>query len=135
MVPSAPVKFFTSQRMLPVARKDDLPTTQESSVIYEHKCHSDSRYVGRTSQRLQDRIKQHVPQWLRPQLTRGRQSQRHRSCKRNDTKRHQLYQSTAASTWWCGPRPRLGWVEMSVGLPEGPRYPRHSPLFFRYAAP
>ena len=46
-----------------------------------------------------------------------------------------LHQSTAASTWWCGPRPRLGLVEMAVGLPGGPSYPGHSPSFFRYAAP
>ena len=46
-----------------------------------------------------------------------------------------LHQSTAASTWWCGPRPRLGWFEMAVGLPEGPIYPEHSPSFFRDAAP
>ena len=39
-----------------------------------------------------------------------------------------LHQSTAASTWWCGPRPRLGWVEMAVGLPEGPSYTGHSPF-------
>ena len=32
--------------------------------IYEYKCHCYSRYVGRTFQRLRDRIKQHVPQWL-----------------------------------------------------------------------
>ena len=51
---------FTSKRMLPVARKDVLPTTQKSFVIYEYKCHCDIRYGGRTSQRLQDRIKQHV---------------------------------------------------------------------------
>ena len=53
---------FTSKRMLPVACKDVLLTIQKSVVIYEYKCHCDSRYVGRTSQRLQDRIKQHVPQ-------------------------------------------------------------------------
>ena len=47
---------FTSKCMLPVARKDVLPTTKKSSVTYEYKCHCDSRYVGRTSQRLQDRI-------------------------------------------------------------------------------
>ena len=46
-----------------------------------------------------------------------------------------LHQSTAASTWWCGPRPRLSWVEVAVGLPEGPSYSGHSPSFFRYAAP
>ena len=43
---------FTSKRMLPVARKDVLFTVQKSFVIYEYKCHCDSRYVGRTSQRL-----------------------------------------------------------------------------------
>ena len=77
---------FTSKRMLPVARKDVLLAIRKSFVIYEYKCHCDSRYVGRTSQRLQDRIKQHVPQWLRQQLTRPRRSQPHRSCKQNDTK-------------------------------------------------
>ena len=71
--------------MLPVARKDVLPTSQKISVIYKYKCNCDSRYVGRTSQRLQDRIKQHVPQWLIQQLTRPGRSQPHRSCRRNDT--------------------------------------------------
>ena len=55
-------RVFTSKRMLPVACKDVLSAIQKSFVIYEYKCHCDSRYVGRTSQRLQDRIKQHVPQ-------------------------------------------------------------------------
>ena len=30
---------------------------------------------------------------------------------------------------------RLGWVEMAVGLPEGPSYPGHSSSIFPYAAP
>ena len=77
---------FTSKHMLPVARKDVLPTIQKSLVIYQYKCHCNSQYVGRTSQRLQDRTKQHAPQWLRQQLTRPRRFQPHRSCKRNDTK-------------------------------------------------
>ena len=34
-----------------------------------------------------------------------------------------LHQSTAASTWWCCLRPRFGWVEMAVGLPDGSSYP------------
>ena len=71
--------------MLPVARKDVLPTTQKSSVVYEFKCHCDSWYVGQTSQRVQDHIEQHVPQLLRQRLTRLRRSQFHRSCKRKDT--------------------------------------------------
>ena len=39
----------------------------------------------------------------------------------------ELHQSTAALTWWCGLQSRLGWVEVAVGLPEGPRYSGHSP--------
>ena len=45
------------------------------------------------------------------------------TCKASKIK---LHQSTAASTWWCGPQPRLGWVKIAVGLPEGPSYPGHS---------
>ena len=46
--------IFTSKCMLPVARKDALPTTPKSSVVYEYSCHCDSRYVERPTQRLQD---------------------------------------------------------------------------------
>ena len=46
-----------------------------------------------------------------------------------------MHQSTATSTSWCGPRPRLGWVKMAVGLSEGPSYPRHSPSFFAMLPP
>ena len=46
---------------------------------------------------------------------------------------HKLHESTAASTWWC--RPRLGWVEMAVGFPEGPSYPGHSPFIFSLCCP
>ena len=34
-----------------------------------------------------------------------------------------LHQSTATSTWWYGPRLRLGWVEMAVGFPRVPVTP------------
>ena len=74
------------KRTLPVARKDILTTTHKSFVMYEYKCHCDSRYLKRTSQRLQNRINQYVPQWLRQQLTCPRRSQPHRLCKQNDTK-------------------------------------------------
>ena len=77
---------FTFKRMLPVAHKNVLFTIQKSFVTYEYQCHCDSRYVGRASQRIQDRIKQHVLQWLRQQLTCPRRSQPHRSCNRTDNK-------------------------------------------------
>ena len=72
---------FVSRQMLPASRKDVLPAIQKSSAIYEHKYHCDSRYVGRTAQRLQDRIKQHVSKWLR-QHTASQRVQPNRACKR-----------------------------------------------------
>ena len=72
---------FVSRQMLPASRKDVLPAIQKSSVIYEYKRHCDSRYVGRTAQRLQDRIKQHVPKWLR-QHTASQRVQPNRACER-----------------------------------------------------
>ena len=72
---------FVSRQMLPASRKDVPPVIQKSSVIYEYKCHCDSQYVGRTAQRLQDRIKQHVPKWLR-QHTASQRVQPNQACKR-----------------------------------------------------
>ena len=44
---------------------DAVPYTQQSLVIYQYVCRCDSRYVGRTSLRLQERINQHIPQSIR----------------------------------------------------------------------
>ena len=60
----AHVVYKTNQLLL-VANKDVLPALQNSHVIYQFSCHSDRRYVGRTSQSLQDRIKQHVQKSIR----------------------------------------------------------------------
>ena len=72
---------FVFRQMLPASRKDVLPAIQKSFVIYKCKCHCDSRYVGRTAQRLQDHIKQHVPKWLR-QYTASQRGLSDRACKR-----------------------------------------------------
>ena len=42
-----------------------LSTSLLSNVVYNFLCHCDSRYVSRTSQRLQDRIRQHLPKFVR----------------------------------------------------------------------
>ena len=52
---------YSTNELLSATNKDVLPALQKSNVIYQFSCHCDSRYVGGTSQRLQDRIKQHVP--------------------------------------------------------------------------
>ena len=52
---------FTIRQLLTAAQKDVLPASYQSNIVYQLLCHCDSRYVGHTSQRLQQRIKQHVP--------------------------------------------------------------------------
>ena len=51
--------------MLPSAKKDSIPTTQKSCVVYEFSCRCEAWYVGRTAQKLADKIKQHVPTSIR----------------------------------------------------------------------
>ena len=59
-----PYAFYTCQ-LLPATKKNVLPASKKSNVIYRFSCHCDSWYVRRTSQRLQGRIKQHVPKSIR----------------------------------------------------------------------
>ena len=84
----SPPLIFSSQCMLPAVKKDVLPanqkkdvlpTNQKSMVIYEYVCHSDSQYVGRTTQRLQECIKQHVQKAIRHKTTLTQEQETHRS--------------------------------------------------------
>ena len=56
---------YNTRVMLPSAKKDSVPTTQKSCVVYEFLCQCEARYVGCTMQRLADRIKQHIPMSIR----------------------------------------------------------------------
>ena len=60
-----PRVVYSTNELLSATNKDALPALQKSNVIYQFSCHCDIRYVGRTSQKLQDRIKQHVPKPIR----------------------------------------------------------------------
>ena len=71
--------------MLPSAKKDSVPTTQKSCVVYEFSFRCEARYVGRTTQRLADRIKQHVPTSIRKKSSTVRE-QPPRMCKNISSK-------------------------------------------------
>ena len=60
-----PRVVYSTNELVSATNKDVLPALQKSSVICQFSCLCDSRYVGRTSQRLQDRIKLHVPKSIR----------------------------------------------------------------------
>ena len=61
--------IFMTRKILPGIQKDVLPALHSSNIIYLFRCDCDSRYVGRTSQRLVDRMKQHVPEDIRKSNT------------------------------------------------------------------
>jgi len=60
-----PRVVYSIKDLCPANKKDVLPVFQQSNVIYQSSCHCDSRYVGRTFQRLQDRIKQYITKLIR----------------------------------------------------------------------
>ena len=87
-----PRVIFNTRQLLPATKKDVLPSHHHSNVIYQFVCHCDSRYVGRTSQSLEERIKQHVPKSIaNPPASHNRQSLS-RSCKAN-IRPQQLHES------------------------------------------
>ena len=72
---------YTTRQLLPAAQKDVLPASNQSNIVYQFLCHYDSRYMGRTSQRPQHRIKQHVPKTILQGHTSQDRSTLARSCK------------------------------------------------------
>ena len=60
-----PRVVYNTRVMLPSAKKDCVRTTQKSCVVDEFSCLCEARYVGRNTQRLADRIKQHFPTSVR----------------------------------------------------------------------
>ena len=59
-----PIVVFTTRHAFGGISKDVLPMTSLSSVIYQYQCCCEQQYIGKTTQRLTERIKQHVPNKL-----------------------------------------------------------------------
>ena len=60
-----PRVLFSTRKIFPSIHKDAVPSIQQSMVEYEYVCRCDCRYVGRTSLRLDERINQHVTNFIR----------------------------------------------------------------------
>ena len=76
-----PCIVYTTRRLPPVAKKDALTTFHQSNIVYQFLCHCDSRYVCRTFQRLQQRIKQNVHKTILQEHVFQYRSTLARSCK------------------------------------------------------
>ena len=57
--------LFTTKRLWSASLKDKLPITSTSNNIYKFLCQCGSWYIGKSTQRLQTRIEQHVPSFIR----------------------------------------------------------------------
>ena len=71
--------------ILPSAKKYCVPTTQKSCVGYEFSCRCEAWYIGYTTQRLADRIKQYVSTSTRKKSNTVREHLP-RICKKNNSK-------------------------------------------------
>ena len=56
---------FTTRKILPAIHNDVLLFLRQSMVVYQYVCRCDCRYVGRTSQKLRDKINQHISRCIR----------------------------------------------------------------------
>ena len=56
---------FTTRSLLSATKKNVLPANHHNNIIYQFVCRCNSQYIGHTSQRLQEHIKQHVPRSIR----------------------------------------------------------------------
>ena len=55
---------FTTKPVFKSSLKDGIPTHQRANIIYHFMCRYSSWYVGKTTQRLEARIGQHIPSYL-----------------------------------------------------------------------
>ena len=62
---------FTTQHAFSGRGKDVLPPLEKSLLVYDYKCCCGRAYIGKTTQRLSERIKQHVPDKLFQVTTRS----------------------------------------------------------------
>ena len=76
-----PCIFYTTRQLLPAAQNNVLPASHQSNIVSQFLCHCYSRYAGRTSQRLQQRILKHVSKSILQELTFQDRSTLARSCK------------------------------------------------------
>ena len=66
--------IFTTRKAFNSTHKDKLPIFKQSMLIYKFVCRRNSTYIGRNCQRLEVRIRQHIPRVI---LSKGRQISGH----------------------------------------------------------
>jgi hypothetical protein len=67
---AADLRILSSTRSLPLPSiKTDCPISESSHCIYKFQCSCSDFYLGRTDRNVQSRMAEHIPKWLRQELT------------------------------------------------------------------
>ena len=61
---------FNSKPLIRSQLKDKMPSSMTSFCVYSFVCSCGASYIGRTTRRLSDRIREHHPAWLNKGLNR-----------------------------------------------------------------
>ena len=77
---------FVSKPAFPSCLKDALPIHDKSNVTYNFECQCGSRYIGKTIQRLEARIKQHIPVYVLEPSKNAKKRTKKQQKKENDQK-------------------------------------------------
>ena len=77
--------YFSTKPLLPATKKEALPAHHHNNVIYQFMCNCAGQYVGHTSQRLQECIKQHISRSIRNYHSSQDCSNLSHACKTNST--------------------------------------------------
>jgi len=59
-----PILLFRTTPIPSRSPKDRLPDACSSSLVYKFTCDCGAVYIGRTSRRLETRVREHLPKWL-----------------------------------------------------------------------
>ena len=59
-----PILIFRTTPIPRLSPKDRLPYACSSSLVYKFTCDCGAVYIGRTSRRLEARVREHLPKWL-----------------------------------------------------------------------
>ena len=62
---------FTSRPLLCLQLKDNLPVSAVSYCVYSFTCSCGTTYIGRTTRRLSERVREHHPAWLHSGVTKS----------------------------------------------------------------
>ena len=122
-------RIFSIRTILPPTPKDSLLAFSSSCVVYGFKCECGSRYAGRTTQSLSERIKQHVPSAIRNKTVSLKQQPK-RQCTSAQTINCDSAIGRHLLSNICRPAQSLGGVQVKIEI-WSPLYKKY---FGRYCA-